>query len=121
MKAQLPISIGEVYTKKDISGHPGKWECRIEENGETYRIFRFEVGSGGTILPHPEQQNGNINLYDKTYLVDVEIPAGSSIDERLLPIPNAGIFYGIPLTTNEAKSAAAKIYKKGVSYPVIPR
>jgi hypothetical protein len=121
--AKLPLTLGKrdsYFT--NVSESPGRWECKIMENGEVYRIFRFEVGADGEIVPHPEQQNGNINLLGKTYLIDVEIPAGgSSIDERSLPMPDAGIFYGIPWTTPEGKAAAARVPKKGNPYPALPK
>ncbi|MBK9163395.1 MAG: hypothetical protein IPM21_05680 [Acidobacteria bacterium] len=122
LNAILPLSVGNASGKFNVSGTPGKWECSLVENGEAYRNFRFEVGSDGNIAQHPEQRSGNINLYNKTYLVELEIPAGgSSIDERLLPMPTAGIFYGIPLSTTEGKAAAAKVPKKGIAYPSIPK
>ncbi len=121
LKASLPLSVGGVRDRTtNISESPGRWECKIAENGETYRIVRFEVGPDGKIGPHPEQQNGNVNLFEKTYLVDVEIPANSSIDERSLPMPEAGLFYGIPWSTAEGKAAAKRVPKKGIPYPVIP-
>lgn len=120
--AKLPLAVGNYSGAKNVSEVPGKWECKIMDNAEVYRIFRFEVGTDGEIVPHPEQKNGNINLLGKTYLIEVEIPAGgSSIDERLLPMPNSGIFYGIPLSTNEGKAAAANVPKKGVPYPILPK
>lgn len=122
LNAILPISIGEVPEKINVSKTPGKWECSLIENGEAYRTFRFEVGSNGDIVPHPEQRSGNVNLFNKTYLVDVEMPAGgSSIDERLLPMPDVGFFYGIPWSTPEGKAAAARVPKKGTPYPSIPK
>jgi hypothetical protein len=122
LKAVLPLSIdvdGPQIT--NVSKNPGKWECKIMENGETYRIIRFEVGSDGQIVPHPEQQNGNVNLYPKTYLIDVEVPADSSIDARSMPMPDAGLFYGIPWTTAEGRAAARHVPKKGIPYLVIPK
>jgi hypothetical protein len=122
LKAKLPLAVGgEPTLTTNISGSPGKWECKIMENGETYRIIRFEVGPDGKIIPHPEQQNGNINLFEKTYLIDVETPATSPIDERSLPMPDAGIFYGIPWTTAEGKAAGMRVPKKGIPYPTIPK
>lgn len=120
--AKLPLTLGKrdsYFT--NVSENPGKWECKIMENGEILRIFRFEVGSDGEIIPHAEQKNGNINLLGKTYLIEVEIPSTSSIDERLLPMPEAGIFYGIPWSTVEGKSAAQHVPKKGDPFPTLPK
>ncbi len=101
---------------------PGKWECSFIENGVTYRTIRFEVGSDNQIIPHPEQKNGNINLYSGAYLVEVEIPAeATEMDSRSLPMPDAGLFYGIPWTTPEGKAAAAKVPKRGNPYLVLPK
>jgi len=111
LKAKLPITLS-----------PGKWECSFVEAGEVYRTFRFAVGSDNKIVLHPEQKNGNINLFTNTYLVNVEIPAGGAkIDGRSMPMPDAGIFYGIPWSTPEGKAAAAKVPKKGKPYPVMPK
>lgn len=121
LKVFLPLSVGEVPLKTNVSKLPGKWECALSENGAVYRKFRFEVGPNGQIVPHPEQRSGNVNLYNRTALVEVEIPADAPVDERLLPMPEAGFFYGIPWTTPEGKAAAAKIPKKGNPYPVMPK
>ncbi|MEZ5345170.1 MAG: hypothetical protein R2681_06380 [Pyrinomonadaceae bacterium] len=120
--AKLPLTLGKRDSNfTNVSETPGKWECKMMDNGEILRIFRFEVGADGEIVPHPEQQNGNVNLLGKTYLIDVEIPATSSIDERSLPMPEAGIFYGIPWSTPEGKAAAARVPKKGEPYPKLPK
>lgn len=97
----------------------GKWECAIVEKGVTFRTFRFEI-QNGDLVPHAEQKNGNINLFHKAALVDMEIPkTGSSADFRLLPLPNDGFFYGIPWSTNEGKTMAARMPKKGIPFPVV--
>ena len=122
LTATLPLYTGEGrYSKPPmkIENHPGKWECKIMANGVTYRTLRWEVGNDGNIVPHAEQKNGNINLFYKTYLVDIEIPkGGTSFDHRLMPMPNAGLFYGIPWTTAEGKAMAAKVPRKGNPYHV---
>lgn len=101
---------------------PGKWECAFIENGVTFRKIRFDVGSDNKIIPHPEQRNGNINLYSNAFLVEVEIPAeATEMDTRSLPMSDAGLFYGIPWTTPEGKAAAAKLPKRGTPYPVLPK
>jgi hypothetical protein len=111
LEATLPVNLT-----------PGKWECSFIENGQTYRTIRFEVGADNKIVPHPEQKNGNINLFHRTFLVDVEIPdGGSAIDGRSMPMPDAGIFYGIPWSTPEGKAAAARVPKKGKPFPVMPK
>ncbi|MFZ1701367.1 MAG: hypothetical protein WBO10_00160 [Pyrinomonadaceae bacterium] len=102
-----------------LETYPGKWECSVLANGETIRTFRWEIGSDGRIVPHPEQLNGNINLYNNAFLIDVEIPArGSFLDGRLIPMPELGMFYGIPWTTAEGKAQAARVPKVGNPYPV---
>lgn len=98
--------------------YPGKWECSVVAKGETYRIFRWEVANG-KIVKHPEQQNGNINLYYDAAMIDVEIPTGGSpIDFRLMPMPELGLFYGIPWSTAEGKAQAVRVPKLGNPYPV---
>lgn len=112
---------GGQYSKPPmkIEDYPGKWECQIIASGVKLRTFRWEVGSDGKILPHPEQANGNINLYYKSFLVDMEIPKGGApFDFRLMPMPNAGLFYGIPWTSVEGKRTAASVPQKGNPFHV---
>lgn len=127
LEIQLPLRLGAPKTNVtgsenifvDVTKSAGKWQCEIvgsKTNG-VFRTFRFEV-AGGTIVPHPEQRSGNVNLDKDKWLVDLEIPkGGSEIDKRLLPSPNAGLFYGIPWTTAEGKAMAARLPKKGEAYP----
>lgn len=116
----LPLYTGKTAFpfQTRIEDHPGKWECSIINNGVTLRIFRWEVANG-KIIPYPEQQNGNVNLYYDAAMIDMEIPTGGSpLDHRLMPMPNAGLFYGIPWTTAEGKAQAARAPKVGNPYPV---
>ena len=110
----LPVYFGNDKAFYGTDETPdGKWECAIVENGVTFRTFRFEIKDGYP-APHPEQQNGNINLFYRTSLVDMEIPAGGSrFDFRLSPSPTAGLFYGIPWSTPAGKAMAARLPKKG--------
>ena len=118
---QMPLYLGETQYAKPtmkIENFQGKWECAVIENGVTFRTFRWEVGKNG-ILPHAEQRNGNINLFYDAVLIEMEIPAGGSpIDFRLLPLPNAGLFYGIPWTTAEGKAMAGRVPKLGNPYHI---
>lgn len=115
----LPVYFGNDKAYYGTDPTPdGKWECAIVENGVTFRTFRFEI-KNGDLARHPEQQNGNINLFYKSSLVDMEIPTGGSrFDFRLSPSLNAGLFYGIPWTTAEGKATAARLPKKGNPYHV---
>ena len=117
---RLPLYTGKTAFpfQTRIEDHPGKWECSIINNGKTYRTFRWEVANG-KIVTHGEQQNGNVNLFHKAAMIDMEIPKGGSpIDFRLMPMPNVGLFYGIPWTTAEGKAQAARVPKVGNPYPV---
>lgn len=120
--ASLPLYSGEgKYSKPPmkIEDYPGKWECQIISNGVKLRTLSWEVGNDGKIVPHAEQQSGNINLYHKTYLVDMDIPKGGApFDYRLMPMPNAGLFYGIPWTSAEGKQMAAEVPKVGKPFHV---
>lgn len=99
----------------------GKWECAIVEKGVTFRTFRFEI-KDGDLVPHAEQKNGNVNLFYKAALVDMEIPKGGSpFDFRLHPLPNDGLFYGISWSTAEGKAMAGRMPKKGNPFPVMPK
>lgn len=116
---QFPLYSGEAeYSKPPIKieDHPGRWECAVVENGVTFRTFRWEV-AGGDIVPHGEQRSGNINLYYKAALIDMEIPSGGSpLDHRLLPLPDRGLFYGIPWSTPEGRAMAGRVPKVGSPY-----
>ena len=118
---QMPLYTGEAQYAKPtmkIEDMPGKWECAVIEKGETFRTFRWEV-AGGEIKPHAEQQSGNINLFYKAALIDMEIPTGgSSIDFRLMPLPDAGLFYGIPWKSSEGRAMAERVPKKGNPFHV---
>lgn len=116
----LPIFTGKTPVPNPIKleDYQGKWECSIIENGVTFRTFRWEVGSDG-IIPHAEQKNNNINLFYNAALIEMEIPPGGGVlDFRLLPLPNAGLFYGIPWTSSEGKAMAARVPKLGNPYHV---
>ncbi len=119
---QLPLTLNRSFAKSfEVTKAPGAWECRIigDKDRTVFRTIRFEVTGDGSIVPHPEQRSGNVNLAPDGYMIDVEIPAGgSTLDKRLLPMPNAGLFYGIPWSTPEGKAMAARVPKKGDPYPV---
>lgn len=121
-QAALPLYSGEgEYNKPPIKieDHPGQWECQIIANGVQYRTIRWRVGRDGQIAAHIEQTNGNVNLYYKTYLADMDIPAdGAPFDYRLVPMPSAGLFYGIPWSSAEGKAMAARVPKIGDPYHV---
>ncbi len=116
----LPIETGKKVTFRPqffLDEHPGKWECSVISNSVVYRTFRWEVGADGRIAPHAEQKNGNVNLFYNSFLIDMEVPAGGSpSDFRLIPMPNAGLFYGIPWTSSEGKAMAARMPKVGSPY-----
>lgn len=127
LEVQLPLRLGAPKTNVtgsekvyvDVTTRPGKWQCEIvgTKTGGVFRTFRFEV-AGGTIVPHPEQGSGNVNLDSHKWLIDLEIPkGGSEIDSRLLPSPNAGFFFGIPWSTAEGRALGARVPKKGEPYP----
>lgn len=102
----------------NVEKYPGKWECSVVANGQTYRTFRWEVANG-KIVPHAEQKNGNVNLYYDAAMIDMEIPAGGSpLDYRLMPMPEIGLFYGIPWTTAEGKALGSRVPDVGNPYPV---
>ncbi|NNE65206.1 MAG: hypothetical protein HKN33_01465, partial [Pyrinomonadaceae bacterium] len=122
VKVVMPLYSEEGQYSKPrmkIENSPGAWECKVMANGKLYRTFRFTVGADGKIAQHPEQANGNINLFHKTYMVDMEIPAGGTEwDYRLAPMPANGLFYGIPWSTEEGKAMAARMPKKGRPFHV---
>ncbi len=114
--ANLPIELNNPGNRAfpDMDANPGQWECQLRNNVETIRTFRWTVGSNGLPLKHPEQTGGNINLFHNAYLIDMEIPeGGSSLDVRLAPMPEDGLFYGIPWKSAEGKKMAAEVPTKG--------
>ena len=118
---QMPIYTGQDNSSLDlvkIEENQGTWECKVMHKGTTYRTFRWEVVKG-KVLPHPEQQSGNVNLFHDASIVDMEIPAGGSpLDYRLISMPGAGLFYGIPWESAEGKKMAARVPQKGRPYQV---
>ncbi|CAN5532601.1 hypothetical protein BH10ACI3_BH10ACI3_18510 [soil metagenome] len=117
----LPLSFGNYRTSNRLKmqDFPGKWECSLMNNGDIYRTWRWTVGRDGMPARHPEQ-NGNVNLYMNSYLIDMEIPAGgTALDKRLVPTSaTEGLFYGQKWTTPEGKAIAAKMPTKGSPIPV---
>jgi hypothetical protein len=120
---QYWINLPIVWNGQGQSGNPdmnrktGKWECELRNKNEVIRKFKWTVGSDGFPEEHAEQKSGNINLHWGAYLIETEIPAGeNSIEERLMPVPNVGLFYGIPWKTQEGKEMAASVPKVGEPY-----
>lgn len=121
VKLQAPLTWG---TKRQsnrlaLEDYPGNWECSLMNNGEVWRTWRWTIGSDGKPPLHAEQ-NGNVNLYFNSFIVDMEVPATNSpLDKRLVPeAMRSGLFYGIPWKSAEGKAMAAKLPKKGLPYPV---
>ncbi len=101
----------------DMTRNTGNWECELRNKNETIRKFKWTVGRNGFPEEHAEQKNGNVNLAYGGFLIETEIPAhDNSIEERLMPMPNAGLFYGIPWKTEEGKKMAAGVPKVGEPY-----
>lgn len=122
LRADLPFTFGTNAPdafETNFNNHPGKWECHLTNNGATLRTWRWTVQSDGMAAKHPEQ-NGGINLFYNSFLLDTEIPAGGTlIDKRLAPVSLAeGLFYGQKWTTAEGKAMAAKVPTKGNPAPV---
>lgn len=118
----LPFAYGEVRSggnRLNMKDTPGNWECSLMNNGATWRTWRWTVGRDGMLVKHAEQ-NGNVNLYYNSYLIDTEIPAGgSALDKRLAPTSlSDGFFYGQKWTTAEGKAMAGKVPAKGSPIPV---
>ena len=118
---RFPIYTGKVNTSAKavrLEDNPGSWECAVKAKGQTIRTFRWNV-ENGKIVPHPEQKNGNVNLFYDAAIVDMEHPAGGSmIDYRLMPSVAKGFFYGIQWSTPEGKAMAGRLPKKGNPFHV---
>lgn len=121
VRLSAPLTWGKVRATNRLAleDYPGNWECSLMNNGEVWRTWRWKVGGNGMPDMHAEQQ-GNVNLYFNSFIVDMQIPAGGSpLDKRLVPEATArGFFYGLPWTSAEGKAMAARISKKGSAYPV---
>ncbi|MEQ1643585.1 MAG: hypothetical protein ABL959_09105 [Pyrinomonadaceae bacterium] len=121
VRLQAPLTWGEKRNRDTnrlaLEDHPGSWQCEWMNNGEVWRTWRFTIGSNGRPPVHPEQ-NGNVNLAYNSYLVDMEIPAGGSPLDKRLTGASPGLFYGIPWSSAEGKSMAARVPKKGNPFPV---
>jgi hypothetical protein len=101
----------------DMTRKTGNWECELRNKNETVRKFKWTVGSNGFPVEHSEQKSGNVNLAYGAFLIETEIPAGeNSIEERLMPMPSAGLFYGIPWNSEEGKKMATSVPKVGEPY-----
>lgn len=120
-RATLPLTYGTAQAspnQTNLKEYQGNWECNISDNGDVLRTWRWTVGADGMPVKHAEQ-NGNINLFSNSYLVETEIPAGGTIlDKRLVPMPTAGFFYGQPWTSAAGKAMAIKVPTKGNPLPV---
>ncbi len=119
VRAPLPFEWKNSGHGFSMSEHPGNWECSMMDNGEKFRTWRWTVGSAGTLVKHAEQ-NGNVNLYFNSYLIDMDIPAGGSILDKRLVSTSAtdGFFYGQKWTTPEGRAMAARVPTKGSPTPV---
>ena len=120
---QYWINLPIVWNGQGQSGNPdmtrktGNWECELRNKNEIIRKFKWTVGSDGFPIEHAEQKSGNINLHWGAYLIETEFPAEeNSIEERLTPMPNAGLFYGIQWKSEEGKKMAASVPKLGEPY-----
>lgn len=120
VQLRAPLTWGSVRQSNRLAleDYPGNWECSLMNNGEVWRTWRWRIGSNGMPEAHAEQ-NGNVNLYFNSFIVDMEIPAGGSpLDKRLLPLPANGLFYGQQWKSAEGKAMANRVPKKGNPYPV---
>lgn len=115
----LPIEWngGGGTSNPDMTKKTGKWECELRNKNETVRKFKWTVGSDGFPVEHAEQKSGNINLAYGAFLIETEFPTTeNSIEERLMPMPDSGLFYGIPWKSEEGKRMAASVPKVGEPY-----
>lgn len=119
VRFKLPLTFGKQPdgSRPRIQESKGNWQCTIGESGKVWRTFRFSVGADGMPQMHPEQR-GNVNLAFNTYLLDVDIPAGGAAIDGRLSGPSNSMFYGLPWSTAEGKSMAARVPKKGNAFPV---
>ena len=121
-RATLPLTYGTARAtenRTNLKEYPGNWECSISDNGTVLRTWRWTVGADGMPVKHPEQ-NGNVNLFSNSYVIETEIPTGGTIfDKRLIPTSaTEGFFYGQKWTTPEGKAMAGKVPTKGSPAPV---
>ncbi|MFZ1700204.1 MAG: hypothetical protein WBO10_10115 [Pyrinomonadaceae bacterium] len=120
---QYWINLPIVWNGQGQSGNPdmtrktGNWECELRNKNEIIRKFKWTVASNGFPVEHAEQASGNMNLHWGAYLIETEFPSDeNSIGERLMPMPNAGLFYGVQWKSDEGKRMAANVPKVGEPY-----
>ncbi len=120
VRLKAPLTWGRVRetNRLALEDYPGNWECSLMNNGEVWRTWRWRIGSNGRPDVHPEQ-NGNVNLYFNSFIVDMMIPAGGSpLDQRLVPVSaTEGLFYGQKWTSAEGRAMAARLPVKGKPWP----
>jgi len=115
----LPLTWGRTRAgnRLAIEDFKGAWQCAVGNNGQTWRIFRWNSGTDGLPKPHAEQ-TGNVVLGYNTFLLDTEIPAGGSELDGRLAGPSGSLFYGIGWKSAEGKAMAGRVPQKGRPFPV---
>ncbi|MCP5183729.1 MAG: hypothetical protein H6993_07185 [Pseudomonadales bacterium] len=119
MRISLPIGLEAYGPNTGLMEHAGKWECRLMDNGELLRTFRWTVNADGSLKPHEEQQQG-LTLAPDTILVETVIPEkGASFDGRLVPeAVEAGGFYGWEWESDSMEDLAEDVPEIGKPWPV---
>src|SRR5947209_13602338 len=69
-----------------LGDHPGDWDCQIRKDGVVVRELLFHVNEKGRVDSHPMQQAKDAYpLAPNVALVDIRVPAGNGLDQRIKP------------------------------------
>ena len=121
---RLPLGWGNnpdrVHTP--VGEHPGAWECQWRnDQGQTLRVFRFNVDQDGKLVAHSEQGDG-LSLGPAAVLIETEVPAGNPLDSRTDgSMPRGGAFHGRGFSTEAGRRMAGAVPNNGTAHPTTAR
>lgn len=111
LRFSLPITWGAQSSRPPntvaLEDNPGTWQCELRSNGQTLRVFQFDVANGA-VQPHPEERTGGLRLFSGVHLAQTWLTNAPLANERPYApelLRQSG-FYGRRWVTAEARSAA---------------
>jgi len=85
-KSRNPKAPDTVSTSRyNISKHPGRYVCKLRDEGETVREFSFTVRNDGLLAPHGAQSESGLSLSPGAVFVNMRVvpnKAESSFDAK---------------------------------------
>jgi hypothetical protein len=80
------VKKGEDKYNEYLGDHQGEWDCQLRKDGVAVREFKFHVNDQGRIDSAPMQQAKDAApLPPNVALIDVRVPAGNGLDQRIKP------------------------------------